>query len=53
MKLLWALLDIGTIIILGSGQYLWLKRNRAQKPVKQGQGAAHEAPALDASNKAS
>lgn len=53
MKLLWALLDIGTIIILGSGLYLWLKRNRAPKPVKQGQGAAREAPALAATNKAS
>jgi uncharacterized iron-regulated membrane protein len=26
MKLLWALLDIATIIVLGSGLYLWLKR---------------------------
>ena len=53
MKLLWALLDIGTIVILGSGLYLWLKRKRAAKPVRQGQGAAQEAPALAASNEAS
>ncbi|MDX3904073.1 MAG: PepSY domain-containing protein [Pigmentiphaga sp.] len=26
MKILWALLDIATIIVLGSGLYLWLKR---------------------------
>ena len=26
MKFLWALLDIATIIVLGSGLYLWLKR---------------------------
>ena len=52
MKLLWALLDIGTIIILGSGLYLWLKRNRSAKPAKQKQGAARE-PALAASNEAS
>jgi uncharacterized iron-regulated membrane protein len=26
MKLLWALLDVATIIVLGSGLYLWLKR---------------------------
>jgi uncharacterized iron-regulated membrane protein len=26
MKLLWALLDLATIIVLGSGLYLWLKR---------------------------
>ena len=53
MKLLWALLDIGTIVILGSGLYLWLKRKRVAKPVRQGQGAAQEAPALAASNEAS
>jgi uncharacterized iron-regulated membrane protein len=29
MKLLWALLDIATIIVLGSGLYLWLKRGVA------------------------
>ncbi|WP_288381763.1 PepSY domain-containing protein [uncultured Massilia sp.] len=52
MKLLWALLDIGTIIILGSGLYLWLKRNRAAKPARQKQGAAHE-PALATSREAS
>ena len=28
LKLLWALLDIATIIILGSGLYLWLKRGK-------------------------
>jgi uncharacterized iron-regulated membrane protein len=26
MKILWALLDIATIIVLGSGVYLWLQR---------------------------
>jgi uncharacterized iron-regulated membrane protein len=26
MKILWALLDLATIIVLGSGLYLWLKR---------------------------
>jgi uncharacterized iron-regulated membrane protein len=26
LKIVWALLDILTIIILGSGVYLWLKR---------------------------
>ena len=26
MQLLWALLDIATIIVLGSGLYLWLRR---------------------------
>ena len=56
MKLLWALLDIGTIIILGSGLYLWLKRNRAAKPANQTQAAAQqakEAPALARPSEAS
>jgi uncharacterized iron-regulated membrane protein len=29
MQILWALLDIATIIVLGSGLYLWLKRGNA------------------------
>jgi uncharacterized iron-regulated membrane protein len=28
MKLLWALLDIATILVLGSGLYLWLKKHK-------------------------
>jgi len=28
MQILWALLDIATIIVLGSGLYLWLRRGR-------------------------
>jgi len=35
MQIIWALLDIATIIVLGSGLYLWLKRGRtvpAQDP---------------------
>jgi uncharacterized iron-regulated membrane protein len=31
MKLLWALLDVATIIVLGSGLYLWVQRGRAVK----------------------
>nr|WP_314631334.1 PepSY domain-containing protein [uncultured Noviherbaspirillum sp.] len=31
MQILWALLDIATIIVLGSGLYLWLRRG-ARKP---------------------
>lgn len=53
MKLLWALLDIGTIIILGSGLYLWLKRSRksakatrAAQAAQHGEAAVHAAPAL-------
>lgn len=29
MKLLWALLDLVTIIVLGSDVYLWLSRGRS------------------------
>jgi uncharacterized iron-regulated membrane protein len=31
MQILWALLDIATIIVLGSGLYLWLKRPQPQR----------------------
>jgi uncharacterized iron-regulated membrane protein len=30
MKLVWALLDIATLIVLGSGLYLWFQRGRGQ-----------------------
>jgi uncharacterized iron-regulated membrane protein len=29
MQILWALLDITTLVVLGSGLYLWLKRGKA------------------------
>ena len=29
MKIIWALLDIVTIVVLGSGLYLWLARRRS------------------------
>jgi uncharacterized iron-regulated membrane protein len=28
MKIIWALLDVATIIVLGSGLYLWVVRRR-------------------------
>ncbi|MFC3458210.1 PepSY-associated TM helix domain-containing protein [Massilia haematophila] len=31
MKFLWALLDIATIVVLGSGLYLWIRRGRSAK----------------------
>jgi uncharacterized iron-regulated membrane protein len=52
MKLLWALLDLATIIILGSGLYLWLKRSRKTKTAQAGKPAAHETPALARSTEA-
>ena len=51
MKLLWALLDIATIVVLGSGLYLWVQRGRAARRHAQavargrraaGAPAAHE-----------
>jgi uncharacterized iron-regulated membrane protein len=33
LQLMWALLDIATIIVLGSGLYLWLKRGGQQAPM--------------------
>ncbi|MGU3539833.1 PepSY-associated TM helix domain-containing protein [Methylobacterium sp. A54F] len=32
LKIVWALLDIATIVMLGSGIYLWLARRRAAAP---------------------
>ncbi len=44
MQFLWALLDVATIIVLGSGLYLWVQRGRAVKrhalAVARGTGAA-------------
>ena len=39
MKLLWALLDIVTIVVLGSGVYLWLCRPRRRDPAAPGDPA--------------
>lgn len=33
MQILWAVLDVLTIIVLGSGVYLWVVRRRASKPL--------------------
>jgi uncharacterized iron-regulated membrane protein len=33
MKILWATLDVLTIIVLGSGVYLWVVRRKVAKPV--------------------
>jgi len=35
MKILWALLDIATIVVLGSGLYLWLRRRQPQTLLKE------------------
>ena len=40
MKILWAVLDVLTIIVLGSGVYLWWVRRRAARPVSDVQAEA-------------
>jgi uncharacterized iron-regulated membrane protein len=43
MQILWALLDLITIVVLGSGLYLWLAKRRSAPPVAQ-RGALQKAP---------
>ncbi|GAB2460421.1 PepSY-associated TM helix domain-containing protein [Comamonas humi] len=43
MQIIWALLDIATIIVLGSGLYLWLRKGRA---APERRPEAGDAPAL-------
>ena len=33
LKMVWAVLDVITIIVLASGLYLWVARVRAKRPV--------------------
>lgn len=40
MKVLWALLDIATLIVLGSGLYLWLVRGSPAQAARAGEGPA-------------
>jgi len=47
MKFLWALLDLATIVVLGSGLYLWIKRGRAAQAARSTRPAPESAqPAL-------
>ena len=41
MQILWALLDIATIIVLGSGLYLWLKRGNSVPHAAKDRKPAH------------
>ncbi|MFC6197305.1 PepSY-associated TM helix domain-containing protein [Ponticaulis profundi] len=43
LKVIWALLDVFSIIILGSGLYLWLAKGRRSHPVPRSQLAAEAA----------
>jgi uncharacterized iron-regulated membrane protein len=44
LKLVWALLDVATIVVLGSGLYLWIRRGRSARP-KAALAARLQAPA--------
>lgn len=49
MKIIWALLDIATIFVLGSGLYLWLGRRRSSLPARLSelQSGAEELPPVE------
>ncbi|WP_345535397.1 PepSY domain-containing protein [Variovorax defluvii] len=44
MQIIWALLDIATIIVLGSGLYLWLRRGKAAAAAQAEDAASPAAP---------
>ena len=48
LKILWALLDVLTIIVLGTGVYLWLRRRKTGVSVERSiaQGSAIDTPLL-------
>ena len=48
LKILWALLDVLTIIVLGTGVYLWLRRRQAGVSVERAiaRSSAVETPLL-------
>jgi uncharacterized iron-regulated membrane protein len=48
LKILWAVLDVLTIIVLGTGVYLWLRRRKAGVSVDRAiaQGSAVNAPLM-------
>src|SRR5271154_2043997 len=45
LKILWALFDLVTIIVLGSGLYLWLSRRSSFEQAEQELMVSHAAPA--------
>lgn len=45
LKIIWALLDIVTIVVLGSGVYLWLSRRRSPIELRLREEAAVQEPA--------
>ena len=48
LKIVWAVLDVLTIIVLGTGVYLWLRRRKAGVSVDRAiaQGSAVNAPLM-------
>lgn len=48
LKILWALLDLVTIVVLGSGVYLWLSRRASSETAEQELQISHAAVAQEA-----
>ena len=44
MQILWALLDIATIIVLGSGLYLWFKRRQPRSLIEEAEAVVEADP---------
>jgi uncharacterized iron-regulated membrane protein len=49
LKLVWALLDVATIVVLGSGLYLWIRRGRAARKASAPTHAPVPMPAREGS----
>jgi len=47
LKILWALLDVVTIVVLGSGLYLWIARPRRERAAARAQGLHGASPAME------
>jgi len=42
MKILWALLDIASIVVIGSGLYLWVRKRQSQSQVRRAESVLQE-----------
>lgn len=47
LKIIWALLDVVTIIVLGSGLYLWIARPRREKAAAGAEGLHGASPVME------
>jgi uncharacterized iron-regulated membrane protein len=42
MKIIWAVLDVFTIVVLGSGLYLWMRRPRVRREAETPEAVAQQ-----------